>query len=180
MRGAGGSSLIASPAWATAVESTKCGENLAWDFKEQAMLKEFKEFAMRGSVIDLAVGVVIGAAFGKIVTSLVDDVIMPPIGQLVGHVDFSNLFIALGRGHYESLADAKAAHVATLNYGMFVNNVVNFLIVAFTIFIVVYQVNRWTKKPAPPAAPTTKDCPQCTMAIPIAAKRCPQCTSQLA
>ncbi|MGA2419338.1 MAG: large conductance mechanosensitive channel protein MscL [Candidatus Acidiferrum sp.] len=144
------------------------------------MLKEFKEFAMRGSVIDLAVGVVIGAAFGKIVTSLVDDIIMPPIGRLVGHVDFSNLFVTLSEAHYDTLADAKKAGAATLNYGLFLNNVVNFLIVAFAIFIVVYQVNRWTKKPAPPAAPTTKDCPQCTLAIPIAAKRCPQCTSQLA
>jgi len=146
------------------------------------MLKEFKEFAMRGSVIDLAVGVVIGAAFGKIVTSLVDDIIMPPIGQLIGQVDFSNLFITLARSHphFDSLADAKKAGAATLNYGLFLNNVINFLIIAFAIFIVVQQVNRWTKKPAPPAAPTTKDCPQCTMAIPLGAKRCPQCTAQLA
>jgi len=146
------------------------------------MLKEFKEFAMRGSVIDLAVGVVIGAAFGKIVSSLVDDIIMPPIGRLVGHVDFSNLFISLNGTHYDSLAQAKAAvpPAPTLNYGNFLNNCVTFLIVAFAIFIVVQQVNRFTKKPAPAAAPTTKDCPQCTMAIPIAAKRCPQCTSQLA
>ena len=146
------------------------------------MLKEFKEFAMRGSVIDLAVGVVIGAAFGKIVASAVDDIIMPPIGRLVGHVDFSNLFISLNGTHYDSLAAAKAAvpPAPTLNYGNFLNNCVNFLIVAFAIFIVVQQVNRFTKKPAPAAAPVTKDCPQCTMAIPIAAKRCPQCTSQLA
>jgi large conductance mechanosensitive channel len=144
------------------------------------MLKEFKAFAMRGSVIDLAVGVVIGAAFGKIVSSLVDDILMPPIGRLVGHVDFSNLFISLDSRHFDALADAKKAGAATLNYGLFLNNVVNFLIVAFAIFIVVYQVNRWTKKPAPPAAATTKDCPQCTLPIPIAAKRCPQCTSQLA
>jgi large conductance mechanosensitive channel len=147
--------------------------------KEKAMLKEFKEFAMRGSVIDLAVGVVIGAAFGKIVTSLVDDIVMPPIGQLVGKVDFSGLFVTLASTHYDTLADAKKAGAATLNYGLFLNNVVNFLIVAFAIFLVVQQVNRWTKKPAPAAAPTTKECPQCTMAIPIAAKRCPQCTSQL-
>ena len=146
------------------------------------MLKEFKEFAMRGSVIDLAVGVVIGAAFGKIVSSLVDDIIMPPIGRLVGHVDFSNLFISLNGTHYDSLAQAKAAvpPAPTLNYGNFLNNCVTFLIVAFAIFIVVQQVNRFTKKPAPAAAPTTKDCPQCTMAIPIAAKRCGHCTSQLA
>jgi large conductance mechanosensitive channel len=144
------------------------------------MLKEFKEFAMRGSVIDLAVGVVIGAAFGKIVASAVDDIIMPPIGRLVGHVDFSNLFVSLTGVHYDTLALAKAAGAPTLNYGNFLNNCVNFLIVAFAIFLVVHQVNRFTKKPAPAAAPTTKDCPQCTMAIPLAAKRCPQCTSQLA
>ena len=144
------------------------------------MLKEFKEFAMRGSVIDLAVGVVIGAAFGKIVSSLVEDIMMPPIGRLVGRIDFSSLFFSLDGKHYETLAAAKTAAAPTVNYGLFLNSVVNFLIVALAIFIVVQQVNRWTKKPAPPAAPTTKDCPQCTMAIPIAAKRCPQCTSQLA
>jgi large conductance mechanosensitive channel len=147
------------------------------------MLKEFKEFAMRGSVVDLAVGVVIGAAFGKIVSSLVDDVIMPPIGRLVSssHVDFSSLFINLSKVHYDTLADAKKAGAATLNYGLFFTNVVNFLIVAFAIFIVVQQMNRLTKKPAPaPAAPTTKPCPQCTVEIPLAAKRCPHCTSQLA
>src|SRR5277367_6014916 len=148
--------------------------------RRMPVFKEFKEFAMRGSVLDLAVGVVIGAAFGKIVTSLVDDIIMPPIGRLVGYVDFSNLFVTLSEAHYDTLADAKKAGAATLNYGLFLNNVVNFLIVAFAIFIVVQQVNRWTKKPAPDAAPTTKDCPECTIAIPIAAKRCPQCTSQLA
>jgi len=144
------------------------------------MLKEFKEFAMRGSVIDLAVGVVIGAAFGKIVSSLVDDIVMPPIGRIVGHVDFSNLFISLDGKHYDTLPLAKLAAAPTLNYGLFLNNIVNFIIVAFAIFLVVQQVNRWSKKPAPAAAPTTKECPQCTMAIPIAAKRCPQCTSQLA
>ncbi len=105
---------------------------------------------------------------------------MPPIGRIVGHVDFSNLFVTLSEAHYDTLADAKKAGAATLNYGLFLNNVVNFLIIAFAIFIVVQQVNRWSKKPAPAAAPTTKECPQCTMAIPIAAKRCPQCTSQLA
>jgi|ERR1700722_12731464 len=144
------------------------------------MLKEFKEFAMRGSVVDLAVGVVIGAAFGKIVTSLVDDIIMPPLGLLVGKVDFSSLFVNLSKVHYDTLADAKHFGAATLNYGLFLNNVVNFLIVAFSIFIVVQQVNRWTKKPAPAAAPTTKPCPQCATEIPLAAKRCPHCTSQLA
>ena len=144
------------------------------------MLKEFKEFAMRGNVVDLAVGVIIGAAFGKIVSSLVEDVIMPPIGRLLGHVDFSGLFINLGGKAYETLADAKAHNAATLNYGIFLNNVINFLIVAFAVFLVVQQVNRWTKKPAPAAVPTTKDCPQCAMNIPIAAKRCGHCTSQLA
>jgi large conductance mechanosensitive channel len=148
--------------------------------KEEAMFKEFKEFSMRGNVIDLAVGVMIGAAFGKIVSSLVDDILMPPIGRLLGRVDFSNLFVTLTDAHFDSLADAKKAGAPTLNYGLFLNNVINFLIVAFAIFIVVQQVNRWTKKPAPPAAPNTKDCPQCTLPIPIGAKRCPQCTAQLA
>ena len=146
------------------------------------MLKEFKEFAMRGNVIDLAVGVIIGAAFGKIVTSLVEDVLMPPIGQLVGKVDFSNLFVSLSGRHFDSIAAAKAAVPpgSTLNYGLFINNVINFLIVAFVVFLVVQQMNRLTKKPVPPPAPTTKDCPQCAMPIPLAAKRCGHCTSQLA
>ena len=144
------------------------------------MLKEFKEFAMRGSVVDLAVGVVIGAAFGKIVTSLVDDIIMPPIGRIVGHVDFSNLFLSLNGSHYDTLGLAKAAGAPTLNYGNFLNNVVNFLIVAFAIFVVIQQINRFHKKPAPAPAPATKACPQCTMDIPLAAKRCPHCTAQLA
>ncbi|MGH9675817.1 MAG: large conductance mechanosensitive channel protein MscL [Candidatus Acidiferrum sp.] len=143
------------------------------------MLKEFKEFAMRGNVVDLAVGVIIGVAFGKIVSSLVEDVIMPPIGRLLGHVDFSGLFINLSDKSYDTLAAAKAAGAATINYGIFINTVINFLIVAFAVFIVVQQLNRWTKKPAPPAAPTTKDCPQCAMAIPLAAKRCGHCTAQL-
>jgi len=143
------------------------------------VLKEFKEFAMRGSVIDLAVGVIIGAAFGKIVSSLVDDVLMPPIGKLVGHADFKDLFITLGSKSYDTLAAAKEAHAVTLNYGLFLNSIVNFLIIAFCVFLVVQQVNRWTTKPAPAAAPTTKDCPQCAMSVPIAAKRCGHCTSQL-
>lgn len=144
------------------------------------MLKDFKEFAMRGNVMDLAVGVIIGAAFGKIVTSLVEDVLMPPLGQLIGKVDFSKLFISLDGKSYETLEAAKTAHAATLNYGLFLNTVVNFLIVAFVVFLVVQQMNRLTKKPAPAAAPTTKDCPQCAMSIPIAAKRCGHCTAQLA
>ena len=144
------------------------------------MLKEFKEFAMRGNVVDLAVGVIIGAAFGKIVSSLVDDVIMPPIGRLLGHVDFSVLFINLSDKPYESLRLAKEAGAPTLNYGLFLNSIINFLIVAFVVFIVVQWMNRLTKKEAPAAAPTTKDCPQCAMAIPLAAKRCGHCTAQLA
>jgi large conductance mechanosensitive channel len=146
------------------------------------VLKEFKAFAMRGNVLDMAVGIIIGAAFGKIVSSLVEDVLMPPIGKVLGHVDFSQLFVNLGPVHYDSIAAAKAAipPQPTLNYGLFINTVINFLIVAFAVFILVQQVNRWTKKPEAPAAPTTKDCPQCAMSIPIGAKRCGHCTSQLA
>src|SRR6184192_2635806 len=134
---------------------------------------------MRGNVVDLAVGVIIGAAFGKIVSSLVEDVLMPPIGRLLGHVDFSGLFLNLSQKSYETLAAAKAAGAPTLNYGIFLNTVINFLIVAFAVFLVVQQVNRWTKKPAPAGTPTTKECPLCAMTIPIAAKRCGHCTAQL-
>lgn len=144
------------------------------------MLKEFKEFALRGNVMDLAIGVIIGAAFGKIVSSLVEDVLMPPIGRLLGHVDFSGLFINLSDKTYDTLAVAKAAGAPTLNYGIFLNSLVNFFIVALVVFLVVQQINRLTKKPAPPAVPTTKDCPQCAMSIPLAAKRCGHCTTQLA
>ena len=143
------------------------------------MLKEFKEFAMRGSVVDLAVGVIIGAAFGKIIASAVDDVIMPPIGRLLGHVNFSDLFINLSDKSYDSLAAAKAAGAATLNYGLFFNTIVNFLIVAFCVFLIVTLFHKYIMKPAPPAAPTTKECPQCAMTIPLQAKRCGHCTSQL-
>src|SRR5437899_4573049 len=132
---------------------------------------------MRGNVMDMAVGVIIGAAFGKLVASVVEDVIMPPVGRLLGHVDFSGLFINLSGKTYETLAAAKAAGAPTLNYGLFLNTIINFLIVAFAVFLVVQQVNRWTKKPA---TPTTKDCPQCAMPIPIAARRCGHCTAQLA
>src|SRR5215469_8236515 len=135
---------------------------------------------MRGNVMDMAVGIIIGAAFGKIVSSLVEDVMMPPIGRLLGHIDFSGLFINLGDKSYETLAAAKAAGAPTLNYGIFLNAVINFLIVAFCVFLVVQQVNRWTKKPEAAAAPTTKECPQCAMTIPVAAKRCGHCTSQIA
>jgi large conductance mechanosensitive channel len=142
------------------------------------MLQEFKEFVMRGNVVDLAIGVVIGAAFGKIVTSFVEDVLMPPIGLLLGNVDFSNLFINLSGGNYPSVAAAKAAGAATLNYGIFFNNILNFLIIAFAIFMLIKQINR-LQKPAPAPAPTTKDCPQCLMAVPIKATRCAHCTSEL-
>jgi len=130
----------------------------------------------------LAVGVIIGAAFGKIVTSLVEDVLMPPIGHLVGKVDFSGLFISLSGRHFDSIVAAKAATPpgATLNYGIFINNVINFLIVAFCVFLVVKQINRLAARPAPSAVPTTKDCPQCAMPIPLVAKRCGHCTTQLA
>jgi large conductance mechanosensitive channel len=145
------------------------------------MLKEFKDFAMRGNVLDMAVGIIIGAAFGQIVNSFVNDVMMPPLGRLIGHVDFSNLFVNLKEGpHFDTVAAAKAAGMPTLNYGVFINTVINFLIVAFAVFILVRAVNRWAHKPAPPAAPTTKDCPQCAMTIPIQAKKCGHCTSQVA
>jgi large conductance mechanosensitive channel len=143
-------------------------------------VNEFKEFAMRGNVIDLAVGIIIGAAFGDIVKSLVNDVIMPPIGVLLGNVDFSNLYIALHGEHYDTLAAAKDAGTVALSYGQFLNTVINFLIIAFVIFLLVKQINRLTRPPeAPPAAPTTKECPYCLSTIPIKATRCPHCTSQL-
>ena len=141
------------------------------------MLKEFKEFAMRGNVVDLAVGVIIGAAFGKIVSPLVEDVLMPPIGRLLGRVDFSGLFINLGDKTYETLTAAKAAGAPTLNYGIFLNTIINFLIVALCVFLVVKQINRFAPKPA--AVATTKDCPQCAMPIPLTARRCGHCTAQL-
>jgi large conductance mechanosensitive channel len=142
------------------------------------MLKEFKEFAIRGNVMDMAIGIIVGAAFGKIVTSLVNDVVMPPFGLLLGKVDFSNLFLNISGKPYGSLAEAKAAGAATINYGTFINNVIDFAIVAFVIFLIVRQINRW-KTPAPTAAPTTKDCPYCFSAIPIKAVRCAHCTSDL-
>jgi len=144
------------------------------------VLKEFKAFAMRGNVLDMAVGIIIGAGFGKIVTSFVEDVLMPPIGHLLGHIDFSNLFLNLSDTHFATISAAKTAGKATLNYGLFFSTVINFLILAFAVFLLVRQVNRWTTKPAAPAAPTTKDCPQCAMTIPIQAKRCGHCTTQLA
>ena len=144
------------------------------------MLKEFKAFAMKGNVLDMAVGIIIGAAFGKIVASFVEDVLMPPIGRLLGHVDFANLFFSLTDKTYDTLAAAKAAGAATLNYGMFLNTVINFVIVAFAVFLLVRSVNRWTTKPAAPAEATTRDCPQCLMAIPVKARRCGQCTTLIA
>jgi large conductance mechanosensitive channel len=147
------------------------------------MLKEFKEFAMRGNVLDLAVGIIIGGAFGTIVKSLVDDVIMPPIGLALGNVDFAELFLMLKAGAkaappYATLAEAEAAGAVTINYGVFVNSVITFLIVAFAVFLLVRAANRLRPQEAP-AAPTTKDCPYCRMAIPVGATRCPQCTSEL-
>jgi large conductance mechanosensitive channel len=147
------------------------------------MLKEFKAFVMRGNVLDLAVGIVIGAAFGAIVKSLVDDVVMPPIGLALGNVDFANLFVLLKEGPkapppYATLADAQAAGAVTLNYGTFVNNIVTFLIVAFVIFLVVRTANR-LRPPEAAAAPNTKDCSYCRMPIPVSAVRCPHCTSEL-
>ena len=142
------------------------------------MLKEFRDFAMRGNVIDLAVGVIIGGAFGKIITSFVSDVLMPPFGLLLGRVDFSNLFLSLNGQSYKTIADAQTAGAPTLNYGLFLNATIDFLIVAFIIFLFIRTMNH-LQKPAPAAAPTTKDCPYCYSAIPIKATRCPQCTSQL-
>jgi large conductance mechanosensitive channel len=144
------------------------------------MLKEFKAFAMRGNVLDMAIGIVIGVAFGKIVTSFVNDVVMPPIGLLLGKVDFSNLFIDLSGKSYATLAEAMAAGAATIKYGLFLNTVVDFIIVAFVIFMLVRQVNRMTGEPeAAPAAPTTKECPYCLSSIAIKATRCSHCTSEV-
>jgi large conductance mechanosensitive channel len=143
------------------------------------MIKEFKEFAVRGSVLDLAVGVIIGGAFGKIVSSLVDDVIMPPIGLILGNVDFANLFVNLSDKPVENVAAAKAAGVPTINYGLFLNAVVSFLIVAFVVFLIVQQVNRIRRGDEKPAEATTKECPYCLSAIPLKARRCAHCTSDL-
>lgn len=144
------------------------------------MWQEFKKFVMRGNVLDLAIGIIIGGAFGKIVTSFVNDILMPPIGALLGKADFSNLFINLSGQKYASLAAAQEAGAATINYGLFLNTVLDFIIVAFVIFLLIRQVNRMKKeKPEAPAEPTTKPCPYCFTDIPIKATRCPHCTSQL-
>jgi len=142
------------------------------------MFKEFKEFVMKGNVLDLAVGIIIGAAFGKIITSFVSDILMPLVSLPLGKVDFSGLFINLSEQSYPTIAAAKAAGAATFNYGIFVNTIIDFLIVAFAIFLLIRQVNKIKRQPAA-ASPTTKDCPFCCSAIPIPAKRCPHCTSQL-
>jgi large conductance mechanosensitive channel len=140
------------------------------------MLKEFKEFAMRGNVLDMAIGVVIGAAFGKIIASLVEDILMPPIGLALGNVDFANLFINLSGKDYASVAAAKAAGAATLNYGIFLNAILNFIIIAFAIFLMIRSFNKMRQ---PDSAPATKDCPLCLSVVPIRATRCAHCTSEL-
>jgi large conductance mechanosensitive channel len=143
-----------------------------------SMLKEFKEFAVKGNVIDLAVGVIIGGAFGKIVTSFVSDIVMPPIGMAMGKVSFSDLFIDLSGKGFTTLKAAKDAGAPVISYGVFVNTIIDFTIIAFVIFLVIKQINRMKKEPVP-APPNTKDCSFCCSAIPIQAKRCPQCTSEL-
>ena len=142
------------------------------------MLKEFRDFIMRGNVLDLAVAVIIGGAFGRIISSLVSDIIMPPVGLLLGKVDFNSLFISLSGAAYASLKDAQAAGAPTLNYGVFINTVIDFLIVALVIFLVVRVANR-LQRPKPQAAPTTKECPYCATTIALKAVRCPNCTSDL-
>jgi len=146
------------------------------------MLKEFKEFAMKGNMLDMAVGIIIGAAFGPIINSLVNDLIMPPIGLLLGNVDFANIFAVLREGKaagpYASVAAAKAAGAVTMNFGLFINTIINFLIVAFAVFLLVKSVNR-LRKEQEPAPATTKDCPFCFTGIPIKATRCPNCTTEL-
>jgi large conductance mechanosensitive channel len=142
------------------------------------MLKDFKEFVMRGNVIDMAVGIVIGAAFGKIVTSFVSDILMPPIGLLMGKMDFSNLFYDLSGTGFTTLAEAKKAGAATINYGLFFNTLLDFIIIAFAIFLLIRQINRMKREPAP-AAPDTKECPFCLSSVPLKAVRCPNCTSEL-
>ena len=142
------------------------------------MLKDFKEFIMRGNVLDLAVGIIIGGAFGKIVSSFVSDILMPPLGLIMGKVNFADMFINLSDKPYPTVAAAKAAGAPTINYGMFINTVIDFVIVAFAIYLMIQQVNRFKKKPGE-APPATKDCPFCCTAVPIKAIRCPHCTSSL-
>ena len=142
------------------------------------MLKEFKEFAMRGSVLDMAIGIIIGAAFGKIVSSFVSDILMPPIGLVLGRVNFADLFINLSDKPVTTLAEAKAAGAATINYGVFLNTVIDFVIVAFVVFLLVRQINKLKRQEEAPV-PASRECPQCAMMIPLKARRCPQCTSDL-
>lgn len=146
-----------------------------------SVVKEFREFAVKGNVVDLAVGVILGVAFGKVVASFVSDVLMPPIGRLLGGVDFSNLFLSLSGKAFATLAEAKAAGAPTLNYGLFLNSLIDFLIVAFAVFLLVKQMNRMKREAPPPAPadPTTRECPHCLSAIPLKATRCAHCTSQL-
>jgi large conductance mechanosensitive channel len=142
------------------------------------MLKEFRDFALKGNVVDLAFAVIIGAAFGRIVTSFVNDIVMPPLGLVLGNVDFSSLFINLSRTPYKSIADAKAAGAATINYGVFINTIIDFVIVAFVLFLLVKQMNRMKREP-PPAPASTKECRYCLTTVPLKATRCPACTSEL-
>jgi large conductance mechanosensitive channel len=141
------------------------------------MLKEFREFAMRGNLLDMAIGIIVGAAFGRIITSLVNDVVMPPIGLALGGLDFTSLFLTLKGGPYPSLAAAKAAGAPTINYGIFINTLIDFVIVAFIVFLVVRQINRMQRKPE--ASPTTRPCPYCLSTIPLGAVRCAHCTADL-
>ncbi|MGH9352243.1 MAG: large conductance mechanosensitive channel protein MscL [Terriglobia bacterium] len=143
------------------------------------MWKDFKAFAMRGPVLDMAIGIILGVAFGQIITSLVNDIIMPPVGMLLGRVDFSTFFVALSTTHFATLDEARKAHAVVILYGHFINTIINFVIVAFCMFMVVKWFSA-VHKPAPAAAPTTKDCPYCASSIPLKATRCPNCTSQLA
>ena len=143
------------------------------------VIKEFREFATRGNMFDMAIGIILGVAFGKVVTSLVNDILMPPIGKLMGHIDFSNFFINLSATHYATLADAKKAGAAVISYGLFCNTLIEFLIAAFAVFLLMKQINR-LRRPAPaPPAPETRDCPFCLSTIPLKALRCPHCTSEL-
>ena len=143
------------------------------------ILKDFKEFAMRGNMIDMAVGIIIGVAFGKIISSLVSDILMPPIGLLLGKMDFSNLFINLSGGYYPSLAVAKEAGISTINYGLFLNYIIDFIIIAFVVFLLVSQINKLKRKEEKETKPVTKECPYCFSAIPSKAIRCPNCISEL-
>jgi large conductance mechanosensitive channel len=143
------------------------------------MLKEFKEFALRGNVMDMAIGVIIGTAFGKIISSLVSDILMPPVGLVLGNVDFANIFWSLSGEKFKNLVDAQAAGAATINIGLFINTVIDFVIIAIVLFLVLKPINMMAKSKEKPAEPTTKDCPYCLTSIPLKATRCPHCTSQL-